>query len=375
VADNQFFNANEEQKKILKKYADKLKSPDQIKEGLMSDSDLGSSVMDSPGQRAMYGAQHDSNVSPENLAMGMGMPAMGVIRNGNVLNALEEFAARKAAPAANIEGQAGELINARPQFKAKIETDAPSEVDFHENLLDQMKARLGDDKNLIKKQTDLLTTGHDEPYAYKGGNEIWAAPSRDKGIVNSNMVALPAKVNDLGGVLGKGVPEANGPDPFAWMDSKYGAGKKALADHQGQPLEIHTRSDLIGRDDYLANIDKDNHKVFMHVPGTNEDINRYLEPGNPSLLRRLQAAERLRDAGVDVTLVHDQLVPPPGLSLAQQREFNKLRELNPGKDPRVWGVLNKFNIQPNQIQLTPKQMQNVSNATGIEFKPLVKRKK
>ncbi len=32
MPDNQFFNSTEEQKKILKKYADKLQNPDQIKQ-------------------------------------------------------------------------------------------------------------------------------------------------------------------------------------------------------------------------------------------------------------------------------------------------------------------------------------------------------
>ncbi len=83
------------QKEILKKYISKLQNPDQVKQGLMADSDLGSSVMDTPAQRAMYNAQHDQNMSPENMVTGMGMPAIGMIKQGNVIFAdkgLEEAA-------------------------------------------------------------------------------------------------------------------------------------------------------------------------------------------------------------------------------------------------------------------------------------------
>ncbi len=84
------------QKEILKKYISKLQNPDQVKQGLMADSDLGSSVMDSPAQRAMYNAQHDQNMSPENMVTGMGMPAMGIMREGNALNIMDAMDLRKA---------------------------------------------------------------------------------------------------------------------------------------------------------------------------------------------------------------------------------------------------------------------------------------
>jgi DNA repair photolyase len=89
---------------------------------------------------------------------------------------------------------------------------------------------------------------------------------------------MPSKVLDLNGVLGKDVL-VGGPDPFSWIDAKYKVTKKLLEKNYENPLEIHTRSDLISHDDYIANLNPVKHKVFMHICSTNDDFAKFVEPG------------------------------------------------------------------------------------------------
>lgn len=120
--------------------------------------------------------------------------------------------------------------------------------------------------------------------------------------------ALPNYETKVTGQIGSpGFSPNSGPnfkEPFPWMDSKYGAGKELLQKHNslGKPVTINTSSDLIGRDDYLKEI-PDGSTVNMYLGPEDETEMRSKFPGNPSNLRLEKAAERLRDAGVNVKLI------------------------------------------------------------------------
>jgi len=93
-------------------------------------------------------------------------------------------------------------------------------------------------------------------------------------------------------------------DPFMWQDSKYNHTKKLLEEMNGRDLLVRTRSDLVGRDDYIPLLQKNNSTVQIILPDVlNEEYARATEPGAPSIQRRLEAARRLKDAGVNVDLV------------------------------------------------------------------------
>lgn len=90
-------------------------------------------------------------------------------------------------------------------------------------------------------------------------------------------------------------------EPFPWMDDKYKAGKQLLLRHKsiGMPAEIHTSSDLIGKQDYIAAIPKGS-TVHIHLMSPDPGLNRLIFPGNPSNQRLMSAAESLKEAGVNV---------------------------------------------------------------------------
>jgi hypothetical protein len=90
-------------------------------------------------------------------------------------------------------------------------------------------------------------------------------------------------------------------DPFMWMDRKYGVTKAVLelARFHGVRLNIFTKSDLVALDEYLPLL-KGHTVTFQLLTHGGEHIAQLLEPGAPSNLRRLDAIERLKAAGVEV---------------------------------------------------------------------------
>lgn len=200
---------------------------------------------------------------------------------------------------------------------SEVAPNAPHPAAANINLPDEspaqkiqfLKARFGGDKD-IEAVIDKLQLGHDEPYAHGDiHNIVWRKDqhkSREGKSWNRPM-PFPSWNVDPKGVLGKGVAEANGADPFAWMDQRYGATKKVLAEHKNKPLKIHTRSDLIAHDDYINLLNPDLHEINIHLASDNESLNRKLEPGAPSALRRKTAIKKLKDAGFKVNLIHDNI--------------------------------------------------------------------
>jgi hypothetical protein len=166
------------------------------------------------------------------------------------------------------------------------------------------------DDQFYHKFNAAMDMEHDEPY-YGGDPMTHFHGEKEKQLQKVVPFPLPVVVKDLKGILGKGVPQATGADPFMWMDSKYGATKAALKSHHDKPLEIHTRSDLVSHDDYVALLNPNKHKVFIHLFTESPEISRALEPGIPSPLRRLKAAERLKENNIPVTIVLDALDADP----------------------------------------------------------------
>jgi hypothetical protein len=98
---------------------------------------------------------------------------------------------------------------------------------------------------------------------------------------------------------------SSAPDPFQWMDHKYGAGKQLLKRHDslGMPAEINTSSDLISHKDYIDAIPKGS-TVNLYMTSPDDSLNRFLFPGNPSLKRLEGAAKKLEEAGIDVKKIY-----------------------------------------------------------------------
>lgn len=76
---------------------------------------------------------------------------------------------------------------------------------------------------------------------------------------------------------------------------------KYLAE-EAYPVMINTKSDLIGREEYVRALSDNKGKSAVHITmiSSNPEFNKKIEPGAPSFERRLEAAKSLTNAGVRV---------------------------------------------------------------------------
>ncbi len=88
-------------------------------------------------------------------------------------------------------------------------------------------------------------------------------------------------------------------EPFAWMEMKYQCTKEFLRSlPDGARVDIQTRSDLVGHDDYIAEFERLNVNIRILYLTADESLLRFLEPGAPSYKRRKTALDRLRQHGI-----------------------------------------------------------------------------
>jgi DNA repair photolyase len=93
-------------------------------------------------------------------------------------------------------------------------------------------------------------------------------------------------------------------EDFFPLEGKRGISKellKYLADID-YPVMINTKSDLVGREDYLAELARNKSGAAVHITMLSSDsvLNKTLEPGAPAFLERVKAAKALIQAGVRV---------------------------------------------------------------------------
>lgn len=100
-------------------------------------------------------------------------------------------------------------------------------------------------------------------------------------------------------------------DSFMWMDRKFGVSLELLKilNFYKYPHLIFTRSDLIATDEYLGTLNKDLASVQFSISGLDEAITRLLEPGAPSVSRRLSALAKLNVAGIRTAVRLNPLFP------------------------------------------------------------------
>ena len=100
-------------------------------------------------------------------------------------------------------------------------------------------------------------------------------------------------------------------DSFMFMDKKYKVTRellKILKFYQ-YPYIIFTRSDLVADDSYIEVMDQDLASIQMSICGGNEKLTRLIEPGAPSVLRRLNALKKLSQERFWTTVRVNPLFP------------------------------------------------------------------
>lgn len=181
----------------------------------------------------------------------------------------------------------------KTQYKNAFWEGDDTYTDDAKDVMTELANRFGKDaKKFIKTLEGVQEPYSNMPYAVDPDGKLTGLP---------NFAATPTGVIGAPGVS----HHKTNPDPFSWIDSKFGAGKQLLLRHKsmGLPAEIHTSSDLIGRDDYVPAIPEGS-TVNMYMLTPDESLNRILFPGNPSQLRLSKAADALEAKGVKVNRVY-----------------------------------------------------------------------
>lgn len=173
-------------------------------------------------------------------------------------------------------------------------------------------------------------------------------------------------------------------DSFMHMDKKYGVTKELLKilNYYKYPHIIFTRSDLVADDEYLKILDRDLVSVQMSMSGNNEHLHRLIEPGAPSIKRRLAALQKLSESNFWTTVRINPMFPthPDGYytdkpsiierfgSLENLPTFDLMNDefIDQLKEAKVPSLLAGF------VRLSSKAINSMSEVTGVDLRSFFK---
>lgn len=169
-------------------------------------------------------------------------------------------------------------------------------------------------------------------------------------------------------------------DSFQWMDRKYKITQELLKilKFYNYPYVVFTRSDLIAEDEYLNLLDPKLSAVQFSISGGNEKLTKAIEPGAPTVERRLQALSTLSKEKIWTTVRINPLFPiyPDGYftdPFATAQRFGG-REKVPKFDLFDWDFIEQLadakvpSLLAGFVRLSPWSVNNLTRATGIDFK-------
>jgi len=230
-----------------------------------------------------------------------------------------------------------------------------------DQVTDKIRARYGDNQpeNLGKIGSQKSTYAFGDVHNSILQPETSAKYSQKSGHWNAPM-PFPDKFDPVkaNGVLGADLLEG-GSDPFMWMDKKYGLTKQALDEFGPQIKKINTRSDLVAQDDYINRIAKTGAEVNIIIPTMDEHMAAMVEPGAPSIKRRLLAFTKLKENGI-----------PAKLTVMQQPELGHIEEFNPQASleaarSAVPPMYKRFVTTEQAPPLSKDSMKEFERATGV----------
>jgi DNA repair photolyase len=179
-------------------------------------------------------------------------------------------------------------------------------------------------------------------------------------------------------VLEKKIPLRIGSesDGFMYMDRKYRVTYELLKilKYYNYPYIIVTSSDLVAHDDYLAVMDHDLASVQLGIPSLNDELNKKIEPGAPSAIRRLKAVQKLTRNGFWTTVSINPLFPiyPDGY----YTDPNFPREKRDLKfDYFSWDLINAIaehggqSLQVGMVRLSSFSMNNIAKSIDMDLRP------
>ncbi|MEW6056153.1 MAG: radical SAM protein [Bdellovibrionota bacterium] len=171
-------------------------------------------------------------------------------------------------------------------------------------------------------------------------------------------------------------------DSFMWMDKRYGVSLELLKilNFYKYPYVVFTRSDLIAEKEYITAIDPALGAVQFSISGSDERLTKLLEPGAPSVARRLKALKTLAEVGIWTTVRINPLFPtyPDGYFTDHNTVENRFN----GNIPRFpfldidhcgdffdqLAAAHVPSVLVGFVRLTSYSVNQVTEATGTDFK-------
>jgi DNA repair photolyase len=173
-------------------------------------------------------------------------------------------------------------------------------------------------------------------------------------------------------------------DSFMWIDRKYGVTKELLKilSFYDYPYVIFTRSDLVATDEYLKLLRKDLTSVQLSVSGGNERITKLIEPGAPSVERRLATLKKLNAEGLWTTVRLNPFFPiyPDGFFTDPEsiRQRFGTKEACPKFEMFDWSFMDQLkdanvpSLLVGFVRLSSWAINNLTKETGLDFKSFFK---
>jgi len=189
-------------------------------------------------------------------------------------------------------------------------------------------------------------------------------------------------------ILEKRIPIRMGSmsDSFMWSELKYGVTYEILniLNYYRYPRLIFTRSDLVAHDKYLSIHEKELTSIQFSICGDNKELTKQMEPGAPSVSRRLQAIRKLADEGHWVAVRINPLFPkyPDGYfsepdkvrerfgSLESCPKFNLLDIDRADEFMFDLASAGAKTVLTGFVRLKASSLNNLKRTAGIDLKPM-----
>lgn len=189
-------------------------------------------------------------------------------------------------------------------------------------------------------------------------------------------------------ILNKKIPIRIGSmsDSFMWSEMKNGVTYETLKllNHYAYPYLIFTRSDLVAHEKYLNILDPRLCSVQFSICGNNNELTKIIEPGAPSITRRLKALSKLNEAGVWTAVRINPLFPkyPDGYYSSPDTIIERFGALEKCPTFNLFDIdkVDEFMFDLSNagvktlltgfVRLKSSSINMVHKTTGIDLKPL-----
>lgn len=191
-------------------------------------------------------------------------------------------------------------------------------------------------------------------------------------------------------ILSKRIPIRIGSmsDSFMWSEMKNGLTYEVLKllKYYSYPYLIFTRSDLVAHEKYLNILDPKLGSVQFSICGNNKELTKIIEPGAPSITRRISALSKLSEAGIWTAVRINPLFPkyPDGYFSSPETVIERFGSLDKCPTFNLFDIdnVNDFMSELSNagvktlltgfVRLKSSSINMVEKTTGIDLKPLFK---